>query len=234
MKRKRGLMGAMLCALLLIPCLAAAQNCPLWLGTWEVKYEDNSTRIWKIYESTDDTGSTVVLCKAFGYSETTTGTDQRPFMILYIKFTGTYSYTEQADLTSGMESTEVDVNNTNDAFVSRPDGQYPVASGKKTSSEIPPEPTFTTTTTAVSTTTTTVSGPCPAVKILGDNDLNAERLRVFRDSTLAQSTIGRRVIQLYYSNAGSIDEALERSPALRYATRRMLQVLAPMLERKEN
>ncbi len=51
MKKKLALTAMALCTLLFIPCLAsAAPNCPLWLGTWEVKYADNSTRIWKIYE----------------------------------------------------------------------------------------------------------------------------------------------------------------------------------------
>jgi hypothetical protein len=41
-----------------------------------------------------------------------------------------------------------------------------------------------------------------------------EKLRAFRDSTLAQSAVGRRIIEIYYDNAGSINDALENSPAL--------------------
>jgi hypothetical protein len=70
---------------------------------------------------------------------------------------------------------------------------------------------------------------CPAQQALGDNDQSLARLRFFRDSTLAQSTLGRTVIQIYYNNADSINAALDRSPALRAVTKRVLEVLAPMV-----
>jgi hypothetical protein len=90
------------------------------------------------------------------------------------------------------------------------------------------------TTTAPATTTTTVSGKlCPAKKALGENNPNLENLRDFRDSKLAHSAVGRRIINIYYTNADSINAALERSPALRAATRRVLEVIAPMVGRKE-
>ena len=240
MKKILAVTAVMLCMLLFIPCLAAADpNCPLWVGTWEVKYADNSTRIWKIYDSTSDTGSSIILCKAFGVSETIAETDQKPFQIFYITFTGTYSYTESTVFSSSMPSREMDVNGTNDAFISEPGGQYPVESGKKTSNEVPLVTTTTstvatTTTTTVATTTTTVSGkPCPVEKTLGAGDKNVERLRVFRDKTLAQSTIGRMAIQIYYDNADSIDAAFDRSPALRALARRVLEVIAPMAGGKD-
>lgn len=154
MKKKLAITAVLLWALMLIPCLASAPpDCPLWLGTWEVKYADNSTRIWKIYEADNDTGSSYILCEALGYSETPAGTDQVLFKIIYMTFTGTYSYTEATEVSSSMPSREMDVNAAGDNFTSQPGGQYPVESGKKTSSEIPPPPIITTTTT-----TTTV--PC--------------------------------------------------------------------------
>ena len=95
----------------------------------------------------------------------------------------------------------------------------------------------TTTTTIVpgaSTTTTTVNGTkCPISKALGDNNPNVERLRAFRDNRLATSAVGRKIIQIYYNNADSINAALERSPALRAVTRRGLEAIAPMAGRKE-
>jgi hypothetical protein len=90
----------------------------------------------------------------------------------------------------------------------------------------------TTTTIGGATTTTTVSGRiCPARSVLGENNAYLENLRDFRDSRLAQSAIGRKVIQIYYNNADSINAALERSPALRTVVRRALEELAPMLEK---
>ena len=73
---------------------------------------------------------------------------------------------------------------------------------------------------------------CPAAKVLGENNPELENLRDFRDSNLAQSMLGRKCISMYYTNAGSINAALERSPALRAVTCRVLQVIAPMVGRQ--
>jgi hypothetical protein len=95
--------------------------------------------------------------------------------------------------------------------------------------------TSTTTTLGGLTTTTTVSGrKCPARSVLGENNSYLENLRDFRDTRLAQSAIGRMAIQCYYKNADSINAALESSPALRAVVGSVLEVLAPMLEKKEN
>ena len=92
----------------------------------------------------------------------------------------------------------------------------------------------TTTSTGPATTTTTVSAsPCPATKVLGADNPKLENLRGFRDSKLAQSAVGRRIIRIYYNNADSINAALDRSQALRAFTRRVLEVIAPMVGRKE-
>ena len=89
--------------------------------------------------------------------------------------------------------------------------------------------TTTTTVTTASTTSTVSAWRCPIVCVLGDNDPNIERLRYFRDSILAQSAVGRRIINIYYTNADSINAALERSPALRAATCKVLETIALMV-----
>ncbi len=73
---------------------------------------------------------------------------------------------------------------------------------------------------------------CPAGKILGQDNPKLENLRNFRDSRLAQCAIGRKVIQIYYNNADSINEALDSSPALKAFTSRVLEVIAPMVGKK--
>ena len=45
--------------------------------------------------------------------------------------------------------------------------------------------------------------------------------------------MGRRLIQIYYANAESITAALERSPALRAVTRRVLETIAPLVGSKQ-
>jgi|GEM_PF-2966737 len=90
-----------------------------------------------------------------------------------------------------------------------------------------------TTTAPVSLTTTTINNKCPALTALGDDSQYIENLRDFRDSRLAQTALGRKVIEIYYNNTDSINDALERSPALREAARKVLEVIAPMVGDKE-
>ena len=86
-----------------------------------------------------------------------------------------------------------------------------------------------------STTTTTVrSGcPCPSKRILGEGSPELENLRFLRDSRLSRNAVGLRLIEIYYSNADSINAVIDRSPALRAAARRALEVIAPMVGRRE-
>jgi len=72
------------------------------------------------------------------------------------------------------------------------------------------------------------TGICPAQQVLGAGNTKLANLRNFRDSRLANSAIVRKAIQIYYSNAGSINDTLERNPALRAATRKVLEVFASM------
>ena len=83
--------------------------------------------------------------------------------------------------------------------------------------------------TTSSSTTTTTTTPCPAQKVLGEDNPALDNLRDFRDGKLAQNAIGRKVIQIYYNNADSINDALERNPALRAAARRVLEMISPMV-----
>jgi hypothetical protein len=95
-------------------------------------------------------------------------------------------------------------------------------------------PATTTTAPVATTTTTTIRGKlCPAKKALGEDNPQLENLRIFRDSKLANSAVGRRIISIYYNNADSINAALERSPALKAFTRRVLEVIAPLVGKKE-
>jgi hypothetical protein len=74
---------------------------------------------------------------------------------------------------------------------------------------------------------------CPASKTLGADNPLLENLRAFRDSTLARSAIGRKVIRIYYDNAANITAALDRSPALTEVTRRVLEVIASFVGKME-
>jgi hypothetical protein len=93
--------------------------------------------------------------------------------------------------------------------------------------------TTTAATTEMHSTTTTARvpevEPCPAQYALGVDNPDIDTLREFRDSTLAQSAVGRRIIRIYYDNAGSINEAFERSPALRTVAKSVLEMIAQMV-----
>jgi hypothetical protein len=75
------------------------------------------------------------------------------------------------------------------------------------------------------------SGPCPATKVLGADNPKLDNFRAFRDTMLAKSAVGRKVIQIYYDNADGISATLERSPALRAVTQRLLETIAPLVGR---
>ncbi len=75
--------------------------------------------------------------------------------------------------------------------------------------------------------------PCPAKIALGNDNPNLEKLRAFRDGPLAQSAAGRRIIDIYYNNADSINAALDRSPALRAITRNFFEAVASLTGNKE-
>jgi hypothetical protein len=78
------------------------------------------------------------------------------------------------------------------------------------------------------------SSICPLSMVLGEDNPKLENLRSFRDNTLAKSAVGRKVIQIYYNNAESINAAFDRSPALRKATRQLFEVIAPMVGNKKD
>lgn len=94
---------------------------------------------------------------------------------------------------------------------------------------------ITTTTTTPSFTTTTIpdNKNCPLIKTLGDGNPTLEKFRTFRDSQLSQSAVGRRIIRIYYNNAGSLSAALDRSPLLRGLTRRFFNALSSRMGSKE-
>jgi hypothetical protein len=98
---------------------------------------------------------------------------------------------------------------------------------------VPEEPTTTTTSVSGTTTTTTPDETCPGEKVLGADSPQLENMRAFRDSKLAQSAAGRRIIHVYYTNANSINAVLDRSPALRAVARQVLEIIAAMAGRKQ-
>ena len=76
--------------------------------------------------------------------------------------------------------------------------------------------------------------PCPAKIVLGKDNPNLEKLRAFRDGPLARSEAGLRITQIYYNNVGSINAALDSSPALRAVARMVLETIVPLVGKNLN
>jgi hypothetical protein len=74
------------------------------------------------------------------------------------------------------------------------------------------------------------TGGCPAAAVLGDEDPQLAKLRVFRDKVLAKSALGRAIIASYYNNADSINAALANSPALKAFSSKALKAFIPVAE----
>ena len=69
---------------------------------------------------------------------------------------------------------------------------------------------------------------------LGEDNPSLATLRQFRDAVLAKTFAGRKFIEAYYAASDSMVIMMERSPALRAVTRRVLEVIAQMVGKKEN
>jgi hypothetical protein len=76
-------------------------------------------------------------------------------------------------------------------------------------------------------------GACPAQNVMGMDHPYLQNLRAFRDGSLAQSVTGRKIICMYYSNADSINAALESSPSLRAVAWKFFEAVARLQSRRE-
>ena len=71
---------------------------------------------------------------------------------------------------------------------------------------------------------------CPATYLLGVGDTRLGTLRQFRDTVLAKSSAGEKLIQLYYTNGNSMMALFDYSPAIKYSTKKVLELFVPVTE----
>jgi len=69
---------------------------------------------------------------------------------------------------------------------------------------------------------------CPAVYLLGAEDRGIATLRQFRDTVMAKSSAGAKLIDLYYSNGKRITAFLDRNPSIKYSARKVLELCIPV------
>ena len=71
---------------------------------------------------------------------------------------------------------------------------------------------------------------CPATYLLGAGDTRLGTLRQFRDTVLAKSSAGEKLIQLYYTNGNSMMALFDYSPAIKYSAKKVLELFVPVTE----
>ena len=74
-------------------------------------------------------------------------------------------------------------------------------------------------------------GLCPAVALLGEDDPGIAMLRQFRDTVLANSALGNKLIDSYYNNGPAVTEFFERNPALRKPAQAVLRLFLHAVQR---
>lgn len=95
----------------------AATDCDVWLGTWDVVYEDGSAYVWVIDEIITGTSKNIP-CQAKGASTPAAGGASFPFQIITVTFMPGFTYTESSQLGQDMGKHVLDINGAGDAFVS--------------------------------------------------------------------------------------------------------------------
>jgi hypothetical protein len=71
---------------------------------------------------------------------------------------------------------------------------------------------------------------CPATSLLGDDDPRLDTLRRFRDEKLAANPLGCKIIELYYDRSPVIIDMCEKSPAVKWFFKNMLERMIPVIE----
>lgn len=69
--------------------------------------------------------------------------------------------------------------------------------------------------------------PCPAAGLLCDDPHQLEQIRLFRDTVMGSSVVGRSLIRAYYRHAAVINAAVAVSPCTRALVRGLLTTLVP-------
>jgi hypothetical protein len=253
---KRILLILAVCSAFFAVAPVCAATCADWKGTWTFTYSDNKTDTVVIDSACTEVScypdldaKSFLACWATGKKQSD---NQSVQIIMAITAPEIYQYFEEDNVANFNSEDPIPVCDTiktpqdfnGCSFTATQETLQVLKSGVKsgcsasstttsllsgtTTTTVPASATTTmpVTTTAPATTTTRL---CPAQKVLGDDSPDLENLREFRDSTLAKSTVGRRIMDIYYNNADSINDAFDSSPALKETARKVLEMIAPMV-----
>lgn len=92
-------------------------DCDVWLGTWDVTYNDESTYVWVIDEIVTGVSANI-RCQALGTSTPTEGGESFPFQIIFVTFSPDFIYSEDLEAGQEMGKHVVVLNASGDAFES--------------------------------------------------------------------------------------------------------------------
>jgi hypothetical protein len=95
-------------------------------------------------------------------------------------------------------------------------------------------PATTTTTPPISTTTTTTPKPplCTAEAIYGENSVQTELLREYRDTVLSKTPEGQEIIKTYYKISPMVTKLLEQNPLLKDRAKAYINSMLPGIRKK--
>jgi len=111
------MLGLIIFSLLFTGVAMAQSDCDIWLGTWDVTYNDGSAHVWVIDEIV--TGrSANIRCQAFGTSTSSDGGESFQFQIIYVNFSPDFIYSEDLEAGQEMGKHIVTLNAGGDAFKS--------------------------------------------------------------------------------------------------------------------
>lgn len=104
--------------LLLVTGTAFAQSeCDLWLGKWDITYDDGSTYVWDI-DQIVTVNDANIKCQAFGTSAPNDEGEPFFIQIIYVVFSTNYVYSESQKAGQEMAKHVIVLNNAGDAFKS--------------------------------------------------------------------------------------------------------------------
>jgi len=192
---------------------ASAQECDFMVGTWDATYEDNSTAVWVITETTDR-DSSMFPCYGSGNS-TPEGEDPVPFRLYPRIFAGTkYMYTEDlGDLDESMPATLFTKSGCTLTKYTQEPAAYAIASATQRDCTDDGNDTV-----------------CPARTVLGEKDVRLQTLYRFRDEFLAESAAGKAFIRSYYGNARRINDLITSNSLLESVARSIIIAAVPVME----
>ncbi len=187
---------------------AADTDCTAKAGTWEVTYEGGKKTTWTLTEV--DASVYVFDCQLDGSATGAAYTGA--FQIVLLNIDDNFHYTETIPITQECETSILLFSEDGKSFTASAGSSIAIKSGKLITGGGDNE-------------------TCPAQAALDNNAAKLEKLRQFRDSVLAKSFMGQKMIDLYYGQSSRLTALIEENPSLKTAAKNFIEKMIPIIER---